>query len=296
MQGGNGVGWLGGAGADNDRRRKARAAVMKRSDAFMLIVTAFIAVNCGSYFVYSGVPHVTGWGIPAFGCEFEEIGFPFRFHIVAHGCITSHSSWSWTALLGDLGVALLAAWVFSGSLATRLPPLWEEHECTLQYSLGGLLRLIAAFAVALGVGTANPACGLVVRNLLCFAGPLVAFAWCSRCWRLGWARLAIAALSLSVVAIGLGFRYEDPRIDGHTLLAAYGPHESLAAAVDSNVYLPCYLRHVIARTFVRAMVPVFGLMSLVMLLHTAREVLRPDWRAIWRWIRTAGTPLDSREP
>jgi hypothetical protein len=36
---------------------------MKNADAFALGVVMFLLVNCVSYFVRSGAPYVTGWGM-----------------------------------------------------------------------------------------------------------------------------------------------------------------------------------------------------------------------------------------
>jgi len=254
---------------------------MKRSDAFMVVMSAFVAVNCLSYFVHSGLPFVSGWGMRARGMEFEALGCPLCFYCVSFGGPVAHSHWSWINLTGNVGVAVIVACAVCWRFADRLPPLWIGHAKVFRFSLIELMFAVTLACVLLGTGMISATWGLWVRNMACFVGPISVYAWHLHRSTLSWVGLTIAMTALTLIAIILGFRYEDPRIDGSAvLMSSLPPNDASAWALPDRDLL----RHTIARTVVRATVPVWGTISLLVVAPTFLTLLYPHVLATVRTV------------
>jgi hypothetical protein len=219
---------------------------MKRTDAFMLGMTAFVAANCISYFARSSAPYVTVWGIAlGYGHDrYEAIGFPFEILeglIIGGEYACSYYSWSSSSikLAANVVVAAIVSYSFARWLADRLPPLWQGYSRTSQYSLRGLLAVVTIVCLALGIGTRSSAWGLAVRNLTCFGGPIAVYAWYLYRRQISWMWLAVAGVGLTLLTLAMDFRYQDLPIRSAGL------------------------------TVIRTVVPVFGLLFLFVVIHAA---------------------------
>jgi hypothetical protein len=224
---------------------------MKRTDAFMLGMTAFVAANCISYFVLSRAPYVTAWGSALGHNYYEAIGFPFEILeelIVGGEYACSYYSWSSSsiALVANVVVAAIVSCFVARWWADRLPPLWSGYSRTSQYSLRGLLAVVTIVCLVLGIGTRSLAWALAVRNLTCFVGPVATYAWYLYRRQISWVWLAIAGVGLTLLALAMDFRYQDPPI------------------------------RFVGLTAIRTSVPVFGLLSFLVIIHAAdgRRCLR----------------------
>ncbi len=256
-----------------------RNVTMKRSDAFMLAVTAFVLANCVSYFDRSGEPYVTGWGVPASRDEIlEGLGFPFEIYILG---VQGLSAFSWLNLFGNLLVALLVSYLFSFFFAHCLPSLWPGQTRILRYPLRALLGSMTVAAVLLGLAMMCRSLGLVVRNTVCLAGPVGAVATIFYWRRASWPLLVATAVGLTLLTLAVDIRYQDPPIDLHQIgkaalramdLTAWGDREE-----DAVWYY--FTRFWVAITITRATVPVFGLMSLLVIASGTYSVIR-QYRAL----------------
>jgi hypothetical protein len=251
---------------------------MKRSDTFMIGITAFVGANCITYFVLSPAPYVTGWGIRP-GCHdfFEVVGFPF----VMLSILNESRCFSLISCFGNLVVGLVVSYFFARRLAHRLPPFWIGQHRTCRCSLCELLVVITVICLFLGVGMAGPGCGLVVRNLVCLAAPLVIYAWLLYRRNVNWAWLAISVVGLTVLALLMDYRYEEPmffadRIKG-ALLSLVGAGGQ-GRATGWGYTVPPF----VALTIFRAVVPIYGLMSLLVIAHVGFNILSPHRKESWR--------------
>ena len=252
---------------------------MKRTDTFMLGMAAFLAANCISYFVRSELPYVTGWGMRADSSDYmEAIGFPFAILSV----VKTQTVFSLVNLWGDLVVAILGSTFLAGYLAHRLPPLWERHCRRFRYSLRGTFVTATLFCVFFGVAVAGPGWGLTVRNTACLAAPPALYVWYLHCRTLGWLRLTTAAVGLTLFAILLAYRYEDPFFFADRFRdvvdSCFRGGERLGVAKWNFTGL-----HFACVPIIRAAVPVFGIFSFLVLLHavydnyvTHRQLLKHD--------------------
>jgi hypothetical protein len=253
---------------------------MKRADAFMLGTTAFVAANCISYFVSSPTPYVTGWGCaPGRNYFSETIGFPFEVLSIGESCAPYHE-WSSINLAANVVVAAIVSYFVARWLADRLPPVWPGYSRTSQYSLCGLLAIVTVVLVMLGMATKNPAWGLAVRNVTCFGGPVAIYAWylCSR--QISWMWLTVAAIGPTLLALTIDFRYQDPDIGSSQILKAVLPLVQPAELTDwvaqgeysHRLFARCF----VGLTVIRTVVPIFGLLSLLVLTHAAYDIVRPN--------------------
>jgi hypothetical protein len=228
---------------------------MKRTDAFMLGITTFVAANCISYFVLSDAPYVTGWGQrPGWYDFFEVIGFPF----VMFGAANTQMSSSSINCLGNLVVAVSVSYFFARHVAHRLPPLWAGYCRTFRYSLCGLLVVTTVVCFLLGIAMAGPGWGLTVRNLTCLGGPPVIYAWYLYRRAISWTWLAAVSVGLTLLVLPIDCRY-DPFMD---------------MIVSSGLYWYYGGLHFIAQAIIRAVVPILGLLSSFVIVHAAYEVVR----------------------
>jgi hypothetical protein len=246
---------------------------MKRTDAFMLGVAAFMLANCASYVLRSGAPHLAGWGLlpPGRTDINEAIGFPWLVFGLRGGLLSA----SWAASAADLAVAAVAGCLCSRCLAARLPPMWPGQSrglcCLPQCLVSGAAVVCATAAIATG----SRSLGLVMRNVICFAGPVAVYAAFRCVRRAGWGNLAIAAAVLVAAALAVDARYQSPpvgtRLAARALLPLAWPcqPEGLAAVAER-----AYSQSVVGLTVIRTSVPVFGLLSLGAVMSAISAVAR----------------------
>ncbi len=252
---------------------------MKRTDAFMLAVTAFVFANCISYFVRSGTPFVTGWGRPP-GVDgwYEEVGFPFVLYERSLGGIVPRCRRPWINWVGNLAVAITISYFSAIYLANRLPPLWPGQSRAFRYSLRELLGSIAVFSVLLGTAMTSRPWGLLVRNIVCLAGPVCVCAWFWHRRQASWVHIAVAGVGLTLLTLALDFRYQEPPIDRHAIVEAMLPAAEPKWSSDwahwEDYWRRTSTRDLIVLTLVRAMVPVFGLLSLLVIGSATHSVVR----------------------
>ena len=242
---------------------------MKRTDAFMLGMTAFVAANCISYFVLSGAPYVTGWDQRPGSHDFSEaIGFPFVMFSIANAKMSS----PFINCLGNLAVATFVSYLLARHLAHRLPALWMGHCRTVRCSLYGVLGVAIAVCLLLGIAMAGPGSGLAVRNVICLGGPPMIYVWYLYRRHLGWTRLVIATIGLTLLVLPIDYRY-DPVLD---------------MIVSSESYWYYGGLHFVGQTIIRDVVPIFGLMSLLVVVHAGGNIVRQDGKAWFNRIREWG--------
>jgi hypothetical protein len=197
---------------------------MKRADAFMLGMTTFIAANCASYFVRSGAPYVTGWGSrPGVHGLYEGIGFPLRSFGISFGSFGPFFCWNWTNWLGNVVVAAAVSYVLSARFANRLPPLWLGQSSAFRYSLRGLLGCMTTACVLLGIAMLSRPWGILVRNGVCLAVPIFVYGWWFYRRQLGWTRLTVAALGLTLMTLAIDLRYQEPALEIGSIARAILP-------------------------------------------------------------------------
>lgn len=245
----------------------------------MLGVTGFLWANCASYFVRSGSPYVTGWGMPpGVHVWFEEIGFPFVIYSLSIGGIVPQFRCPWINWVGNVVVAVTVSYVLAIRLARHLPPLWPGQSRAFRYSLRGLLGTMVVVGVLLGMGTASRLLGLLVRNIVCLAGPVGVYAWCLYGRQLGWVRLTVAALGLTLMALAIDLPYQEPPIDGHAVVNAILPilEPTWSSGSVHRVGHPqlAFTTRLVGLTVVRSVVPVFGLLSLFVIVSAAYSAVR----------------------
>jgi hypothetical protein len=252
---------------------------MKRTDAFMLGMTAFVAANCISYFLRSRPTHMTGWGqVPGWPDWFEAIGFPFAILEIGTS-IAPIYSWSSINLVANVVVAAVVSYLAARWLADRLPLLWEGYSRTSQYSLRGLLAVVTIVCLLLGFGTRSSAWGLAVRNLTCFGGPAAIYAWYLYHRQISWTWLAVAAIGLTLLAFTVDFRYQDPPISASQFVSAILPQ--VHPGGDGSPYTVTFFGSL---TVMRTVVSVFGLLSLLVFLHVGYDMMRPHRKRCLRYL------------
>jgi hypothetical protein len=250
-----------------------RDVTMKRTDAFVLALTAFIFANCISYFERSGEPYVTGWGMlrPGANDIQEAIGFPLKVYGLAGGFLFL----SWINCLGDLVIALTASGLSSVFLAKRLPPLWPGQSRAFRYSLRALLSGVTVFCLLLGIAITSRSLGLIVRSIVCFGGPSCTCAWLLYRRQVAWVPLGIVAVGFTLITLAVDFHYQDPPIDGHMLINAFLPFVEVTSPEDwSQDVEHAIARMVVGLTMIRASVPVLGLVSLFVIASAAHCIIR----------------------
>lgn len=223
---------------------------MKRTDAFMLGLTAFVAANCVSYFIRSATPYMTTWGVPAEVMFWhEEVGFPFiMFHVCAGNAFFAY--WRLVNVLGNVAIATGASYIFATRFAEHLPPLWPGRSRVFRYSMGELFGGTTIACALLGLAMISQCWGHLVRNLVYIAAPVCAYAWflCRR--QASWIYLAMTALGLTLVALIINLHYEEP------------------SSFDFDIEL------VVCLAVTRTLVPISGLLSLMILANVAYDVIR----------------------
>ncbi len=244
---------------------------MKRRDTFMLALSAFILTNCASYFVVSELPYLTGWGPrPGWCGDFGEgVGFPF----VLFRAEKANLSFSMVNGLADLAVALIVSWMFARFFSSRLPPLWVEHRRAMRVDLQEIFFLLTSACLLLGVSMAGSGYGLPARNIACFLAPPAVYAWYIYRRRLGWTRLATASVGLFGAALLIELRYSDFYFTSVLL------RESILGCVRAGTAHDAVLqieRALLASglTLIRAAVPIFGLVSLLVVANVVYDSIR----------------------
>jgi hypothetical protein len=250
---------------------------MKRTDAFLLGMTAFVAANCISYFVLSDSTSVTGWGRGP-GDYSEAFGFPLEILRIGTS-IAPIYSWSSINLVANVIVAAIVSYFVARWLADRLPLLWAGYSRTSQYSLRGLLAVVTIVCLMLGIGTRSSAWGLAVRNLTCFGGPVAVYASYLYRRQIGWTWLAVAAVGLMLLAFTMDFRYQDPPISANQVLHAILPQ--VRPEGHNDRYFVTFFGGL---TVMRTVVPVSGLLSLLVLVHAAYDTVRPRRKRCLRYL------------
>ena len=121
-----------------------------------------------------------------------------------------------------------------------------------------------------------------VRNTVCLAGPVGAVATIFYWRRASWPLLVATAVGLTLLTLAVDIRYQDPPIDLHQIgkaalramdVTAWGDREE-----DAVWY---FTRFWVAITITRATVPVFGLMSLLVIASSTYSVIR-QYRGLLR--------------
>ncbi|MGD9125985.1 MAG: hypothetical protein PVH19_01295 [Planctomycetia bacterium] len=215
----------------------------KRVDLFAVSLTAFIAVNCLSYFVRSGMG-----GLPLNGFVdgvWDVIGFPFlalEFH--------KGGAWRcfWYALAADLSIAFLTSWLIAKFRAKKMPFQIREEAVSLRHSRQSLLVLMFCITASALVAWYAPGLREGIRDGLFFLGPIVVGTIWVTVRRLPWSWLGIAGAWLFLLA---------------TAVALY-PFVGL---------LHYHLVHLMD-CVVSAFVPIGGILSIFALLFTMFRLLR----------------------
>lgn len=249
---------------------------MRRSDAFLFGVTLCVALNCGSYFVRSDAPHVTDWGR---GGGVEEIGFPFVVVGESSRGIVAYQVRSWMGLLGNLLVSIVVGITVRFFMVDRLPPLWPGYAREHRFSLRGMLVVFALFSLLLGLSGVSSFYALLVRNMICFVGPLLVYGWCCIRRRISWSRLAVAASTLAGFTLLIDLRHGTWPVEMHEVLRAILPLplDSWDTSDALNIH---FARHLLGLLVVRAAVPPLGLLSLLVIAPVAPALVRECRRLI----------------
>jgi hypothetical protein len=259
---------------------------MKRADVFMLAVTAFILANCISYFVRSGAPYVTGWGTPPWRGELSEtVGFPFEMYGISFGRIRL----VWVNLLGNIGIAVVASYLFSLRFGHRLPPLWSQHSRSIRFSLRAVLGGMTITCLLLGVAMTSASVGLVVRNVVCLAGPVLGWGWLFYRQRASWASLTAVAFGVTLMTLAVDVRYQDASIEGRGILTVLLSWTPMCDGDWPDGFGTVCIVHPV----MRASVPVFGLLSFLVIVSVTYSVIRQYYPVLAG--RNAGLPSTTED-
>jgi hypothetical protein len=247
---------------------------MKRVDTFMLGMSAFIFANCISYFVLSRAPYVTGWGYrPGWHDILEEIGVPFVSYSLANGFL----SCPWINWIANFIVATTISLLFATLLADHLPLLWVGHSRDFRYSLLGLLIVVTIIGIILGIGMKYKVWGFAVRNLICFGGPYGIYAWYLYRRRLSWTWLTIAGIGLILMVLTIDFRYQqffNMNEIVKVILYCVPPDEHADVADWTEYAAGCRTMCFVTLMIIRTVVPIFGSLSLLVIIHAAYDIVR----------------------
>lgn len=160
--------------------------------------------------------------------------------------------------IGNFSIAIVTSYVLARVLEDRLPPLWAGHSRVVRFSLRTLLGGITAFCILLGLALKSPSLGYAVRNVCCFGGPIAAAAWLLYRQQVSWVRLGILSVGFTMLTLMIDFHY-------------------LGSGFFYLVFRDL--------TVIRAVVPVFGLLSLLAIAHPAYLTIRRYWPVWARRIR-----------
>lgn len=238
--------------------------IMKRSDTFILGMSAFLAANCVSYFMLSEAPYVIGWDVRLGDYDiYKSIGFPF----VMFSIIQTQMYASSLNCLGNLIVAIIVSYFFAKHVTNRLPPLWKGSDRALHFNLYGFLIIAIVLSIILGISMIGPGLGLTIRNIICLGGSPLIYVWLIYRRRIGWTRLASATVGLTILVFLIDCRYA--RLINIILLSW-------------NDFSTSAKLYIFGLTIIRIIVPVFGLMSLAVIIHIGYSITRQNGR---KWLK-----------
>lgn len=240
----------------------------------MLTMTGFAFANFISYFVRSSTPFVTVLGRPAGVPVWHEmVGVPFVLFDYSWGYIIPILHVRWINLIANFAVAFTASYVAAVSLADRLPPLWPGQSRSFRFSLLALFFIITLAGVLIAIATLSQSWGLLVRNVVCLAGPIGVYSWSMYRRRTSWVLLVVAAVGLSMLTSAVDLRYEERLFfiqpDWRTVFLDWEKYSNGA-----------FTRSIIGVTLIRASVTVFGVLSVLLISTYTYTLLRQHFRDI----------------
>lgn len=154
----------------------------------------------------------------------------------------------------------------------------------MRAALGG----ITVVCILLGIAMTNRSSGLAVRNVLSFGVPVCAYAWLLYRRQLGWVRLGIVAVASSLIVLAVDFHYQDPPIDGYRIVNALLPNVRVRSPPDWTEHAKrAYAVATVGLATIRALVPLFGLLSFLTIVCAINSIIGRRWGQILRMVTSA---------